>query len=294
MISGYSENNSTAAIERVFKKSRKNLSSSDSSSMATDWEGKSGSQVGGGNGGGVDAKERHKFAERERRKSVRELFLSLHSLLPHSNAVRKEQSAILDEIIKYIPIAAARLRSLQNHTDNNSSDSSNRSSLTSSSSSSLSSSVLSKTKTKSKSYSAVPSVQVSDWDYRNNNKNSATFAAANTIIDCDILVRPEPSFSVAIRVRGDRVNVSLSDTKGPSQNLLLSAVLDELENHQLELVRFTHCRDGSKVLHHSESKICDGLLKSPSLFKLSLQELATNLHKLRKSTSLKRTFDQIE
>ncbi|KAI3914423.1 hypothetical protein MKW92_032621 [Papaver armeniacum] len=296
MISGYSENNSTAAIERVFKKSRKNLSSSDSSSMATDWKGKSGSQVGGGNGGGVDAKERHKFAERERRKSVRELFLSLHLLLPHSNAVRKEQSAILDEIIKYIPIAAARLRSLQNHTDNNSSDSSNCSSLTSSSSSSLSSSVPSKTKTKSKSksYSVVPSVQVSDWDNRNNNKNSATFAAANTIIDCDILVRPEPSFSVAIRVRGDRVNVSLSDAKGPSQNLLLSAVLDELENHQLELVRFTHCRDGSKVLHHSESKICDGLVKSPSLFKLSLQELATKLHKLRKSTSLKRTFDQIE
>ncbi|KAI3916754.1 hypothetical protein MKW92_042570 [Papaver armeniacum] len=288
MISGYSENNNTAAIESVFKKSRKNLSSSDSSSMATDWEGKSGSQVGGGNGGGVDAKERHKFAERERRKSVRELFLSLHSLLPHSNAVRKEQYAILDEIIKYIPIAAARLSSLQNPTDNNSSNSSNRSSLTSSSS------VLSKTKTKSKSYSAVPSVQVSDQDNRNNHKNSATFAAANTIIDCDILVRPEPSFSVAIRVRGDRVNVSLSDTNGPSQNLLLSAVLDELENHQLELVRFTHCRDGSKVLHHSESKICDGLVKSPSLFKLSLQELATKLHKLRKSTSLKRTFDQIE
>ncbi|KAI3847601.1 hypothetical protein MKX03_024386 [Papaver bracteatum] len=290
MISGYSENNNTTAIERVFKKSRKNLSSSDSSSMATDWEGKSGSQVGGGNGGGVDAKERHKFAERERRKSVRELFLSLHSLLPHSNTVRKEQSAILDEIIKYIPIAAARLRSLQNRTDNNSSNSSNGSSLTSSSS------VLSKTKTKtkSKSYSAVPSVQVSDRDNRNNNKNSATFAAANTIIDCDILVRPEPSFSVAIRVRGDRVNVSLSDTKGPSQNLLLSAVLDELENHQLELVRFTHCREGSKVLHHSESKICDGLVKSPSLFKSRLQELATKLHKLRKSTSLKRTFDQIE
>ncbi|KAI3964438.1 hypothetical protein MKX01_007128 [Papaver californicum] len=256
---------------------------------SSDWEGKSGSQ-----GGGVAARERHKLAERERRKSMRELFLSLHSLLPHSNTVRKEQSAILDEIIKHIPIAAARLRSLQNRKDNNSNNnSSNRSSLTSSSSSSKlsSSSVLSKTKS-SKSYSSVPPVQVSDRDNKNI-KNSAT-SAANTVIDCDIRVAPEPSSSVVIRVRGDRVNVSLSDTKGTSQTLLLSAVLDELENHQLELVRSTHCRDGSKVLHHSESKICDGLDKSPSLLKARLQELARKLHKLRKSTSLKRTFDQIE
>ncbi|XP_026423908.1 uncharacterized serine-rich protein C215.13-like [Papaver somniferum] len=300
MISSYSK--STNA--EVLKKSRKNTpasssSSSSSSSMAidwssSDWEGKSGSQgVVGGNGGGVDARERHKLAERERRKSMRELFLSLHSLLPHSNTVRKEQSAILDEIIKYIPIVAARLRSLQNRKDS-SSNSSNHSSLTSSASSSkLSSTVLSKSK--SKSYSSVPSVQVSDRDNKNNNsKNSATSAVANTIIDCDIRVAPEPSSSVAIRIRGDRVNVSLSDSKGTSHTLLLSAVLDDLENHQLELVRSTHCRDGSKVLHHSESKICDGLDKSPNLLKSRLHDLARKLHKLRKSTSLKRTFDQIE
>lgn len=261
---------------------------------SSDWEGKSGSHGVGGGGNGVDARERHKLAERERRKSMRELFLSLHSLLPHANTVRKEQSAILDEIIKYIPIAAARLRSLQNRKDN-SSNSSNHSSLTSSASSSkLSSTILSKTKSKSKSYSSVPSVQVSDRDNKNNNKNSATSAVASTIIDCDIRVAPEPSSSVAIRIRGDRVNVSLSDSKGTSHTLLLSAVLDELENHQLELVRSTHCRDGSKVLHHSESKICDGLDKSPNLLKSKLQELARKLHKLRKSTSLKRTFDQIE
>ncbi|KAI3952008.1 hypothetical protein MKX01_004241 [Papaver californicum] len=283
MIRSYSKSN-TETIER---QSRQNTSSSSSSSSppmaidwsSSDWEGKSGSQ-----GERVDARERHKLAERERRKSMRELFLSLHSLLPHSNTVRKEQSAILDEIIKYIPIAAARLHSLQNRKDNNSNNnSSNRSS------SSSSSSVLSKTK----SYSSVPHVQVSDLDNKNNKKNSAT-SAANTVIDCDIRVAPEPSSSVAIRVRGDRVNVSLSDTKGTSQTLLLSAVLDELQNYQLELVRSTHCRDGSKVLHHSESKICDGLDKSPSLLKARLQELARKLHKLRKSTSLKRTFDQIE
>ncbi|KAI3838096.1 hypothetical protein MKW98_009047 [Papaver atlanticum] len=302
MISSYSKSTNTEAIERVLKKSRKTTpasSSSSSSSMAidwssSDWEGKSGSHGVGGGGNGVDARERHKLAERERRKSMRELFLSLHSLLPHANTVRKEQSAILDEIIKYIPIAAARLRSLQNRKDN-SSNSSNHSSLTSSASSSkLSSTILSKTKSKSKSYSSVPSVQVSDRDNKNNNKNSATSAVASTIIDCDIRVAPEPSSSVAIRIRGDRVNVSLSDSKGTSHTLLLSAVLDELENHQLELVRSTHCRDGSKVLHHSESKICDGLDKSPNLLKSKLQELARKLHKLRKSTSLKRTFDQIE
>ncbi|KAI3859393.1 hypothetical protein MKW92_015791 [Papaver armeniacum] len=248
-----------------------------------DWEGKSGSQVGGGNGVGVDARERHKLSERERRKSMSGLFLSLHSLLPHSNTVRKEQSAILDEIIKYIPIAAARLRSLQNRTDNNSSDSSNRSSLTSSSSSSKLSSLI--------SHSCVPSIQVSN---RDNNKKSATATNNTILLDYDIRVAPDTSSSVAIRIRGDRVNVCLSDTKGASRTLLLSAVLDELENHQLQLVRSTHCRDGSKVLHYSESKICDGLDKSPSLLKSRLQELARQLHKLRKSTSLKRTFHQIE
>ncbi|KAI3971257.1 hypothetical protein MKW92_041306 [Papaver armeniacum] len=246
-----------------------------------DWEGKSGSQVGGGNGVGVDARERHKLSERERRKSMSGLFLSLHSLLPHSNTVRKEQSAILDEIIKYIPIAAARLRSLQNHTDNNSSDSSNRSSLTSSSSSSKLSSLI--------SHSSLPSIQASD---RDNNKKSATATNNTILLDYDIRVAPDASSSVAIRVRGDRVNVCLS--KGTSRTLLLSAVLDELENHQLQLVRSTHCRDGSKVLHYSETKICDGLDKSPSILKSRLQELARELHKLRKSTSLKRTFHQIE
>ncbi|OVA01017.1 Myc-type [Macleaya cordata] len=242
---------------------------------SSDWEvvgsdGKSGGEGsqgtgGGGGGGGIDARERHKLAERERRKSMRELFLSLHSLLPHANTVRKEQSAILDEIIKYIPIAAARLRSLQNRKEN-SSTTWNRSKLSSKSASS-------------------PSIQVSD---RNNSATSANSS------DCDIRVAPEPSSSVAIRVRGDRVNVSLSDTKGTSQTLLLSAVLDELECHQLELVRSTHCRDGSKVLHHSESKICDGLDRSPVLLKARLQELARKLHKLRKSSSLKRTFDQLD
>ncbi|KAI3923313.1 hypothetical protein MKW98_026906 [Papaver atlanticum] len=251
---------------------------------SSDWEGNPRSQVGGGNGVGVDARERHKLSERERRKSMSGLFLSLHSLLPHSNTVRKEQSAILDEIIKYIPIAAARLRSLQNHTDKNSSNSSNGSSLTSSSSSSKLS-VLSNTN------SSVPSIQVSD---RDNNKKSATSTNNTILLDYDIRVAPDASSSVAIRVRGDRVNVCLSDTKGTSRTLLLSAVFDELENHQLQLVRSTHCRDGSKVLHYSECKICDGLDKSPSLLKSRLQELARQLHKLWKSTSLKRTFHQIE
>ncbi|XP_010246746.1 PREDICTED: uncharacterized protein LOC104589957 [Nelumbo nucifera] len=206
--------------------------------------------------GGVDARERHKLAERERRKSMRELFLSLHALLPHANTVRKEQSAILDEIIKYIPLAAARLRSLQNRGD------------------SPSSSGISK---------ASPTVLVSD---RNSTSPNST--------DCDIRVAPESSSSVAIRIRGDRVNVSLSDTRGNSKAFLLSAIFDELEAHQLELIRSTHCRDGNKILHHSESKICDGLDRSPALLKARLQELACKLHRLRNSSSLKESFDQLD
>ncbi|PIA53497.1 hypothetical protein AQUCO_00900234v1 [Aquilegia coerulea] len=212
----------------------------------------------GSNGAPIDARERHKLAERERRKSMRELFLSLHSLLPHANTVRKEQSSILDEIIKYIPLAAARLRSLQNRKDSVPLNRSNK--------------------------TASPTIQVSD------RKSSDSMNSS----DCDIRVAPEPSSSVAIRVRGDRVNVSLTDTKGTSQTLLLSVILDELEAHNLELVRSTHCRDGSKVVHHSESKISDGLEKSPTLLKTRLQELACRLHKLRKSSALKRTFEQLD
>ncbi|KAF5208201.1 Bhlh transcription factor [Thalictrum thalictroides] len=226
-----------------------------------DWETVSSSEgkSSGSNGAPLDARERHKLAERERRKSMRELFLSLHSLLPHANTVRKEQSSILDEIIKYIPLAAARLRSLQNRKD----------------------SVPLK---RSNNKTASPTIQVSD------RKSSDSLNSS----DCDIRVAPEPSSSVAIRVRGDRVNVSLTDTKGTSQTLLLSAILDELEAHDLELVRSTHCRDGSKVLHHSESKISDGLERSPALLKTRLQELACRLHKLRKSSALKRTFEQLD
>ncbi|KAK1278450.1 hypothetical protein QJS04_geneDACA003379 [Acorus gramineus] len=196
----------------------------------------------------VDARERHKLAERERRKSMRELFLSLHSLLPHSSTVRKEQSAILDEIIKYIPLASARLRSLRN-----------RSSSSSSSSSSVN--------------FESDAMMVSSGGTREG--------------DCDIRVAPEPSSSVAIRMRGDGVNVSLTDAKGGttamSRSLMLSALLDEVESHGLCVVRSTHCRDGTRVLHHSECKINEGLNQSPELRKARLQELACKLHKLGKS-----------
>ncbi|KAK1315667.1 hypothetical protein QJS10_CPA05g00861 [Acorus calamus] len=203
----------------------------------------------------LDARERHKLAERERRKSMRELFLSLHALLPHSSTVRKEQSAILDEIIKYIPLASARLRSLRNRST---------STITTTTSSSSSSSSL--------------------------HDSDAVVHVKGTRGDCDIRVAPELSSSVAIRVRGDRVNVSLTDTKGgttttttAAQSLIpLSSVLDELESHGLRVVRSTHCRDGTKVLHHSECKMNEG---SPVLMKERLQELACKLQKLGKLAS---------
>ncbi|KAK1291279.1 hypothetical protein QJS10_CPB17g01883 [Acorus calamus] len=208
----------------------------------------------------LDARERHKLAERERRKSMRELFLSLHSLLPHSSTVRKEQSAILDEIIKYIPLASARLRSLRNRST-------------------------STTTTSSSSFSSSSSSSLHDSD--------AVVHVKGTGGDCDIRVAPELSSSVAIRVRGDRVNVSLTDTKGgntttttAAQSLMpLSSVLDELESHGLRVVRSTHCRDGTKVLHHAECKTNEGSEGSPVLVKERLQELACKLQKLGKSAS---------
>ncbi|PIA64694.1 hypothetical protein AQUCO_00100270v1 [Aquilegia coerulea] len=210
-------------------------------------------------GSPINARERHILAERERRKSMRELFLSLHSLLPQPNTVRKEQSSILDEIIKYIPLAAAQLGSLQKQ-----------------------SIPLNRSNNKT---SLSPTIQLLS------DRNSSDFLNSS---DCDIKVAPEPSLSVAIRVRGDRVNVTLTDIKGTSQALLLSAILDELEAHNLQLVSSTHCRDGSKVLHHSECKISDGLERSPALLKTTLQELACKLHTLRKSSTFKRTFNQLD
>ncbi|PIA64706.1 hypothetical protein AQUCO_00100280v1 [Aquilegia coerulea] len=214
----------------------------------------------GSSGAPINVRERHKLAERERRKTMRELFLSLHSLLPHANMVRKEQSSIQDQIIKYLPLAAAQLGSLQKRKDSISLNRSNNNTTLS------------------------PKIQVSD-------KNSSDSLNSS---DCDIKVAPEPSLSVAIRVRGDRVNVSFIDNKGTSQALLLSAILDELQAHNLELVSSTHCRDGSKVVHHTECKISDALERSPALLKKGLQELAYRLHKLRKSSTLKRTFDQLD
>ncbi|KAI3990246.1 hypothetical protein MKX01_037585 [Papaver californicum] len=223
--------------------------------------------------GGIDAKERHKLSERERRKSTTQLFSSLHSLLPNSKIIRIEQSAVLDALIEYIPIAADRLRSLQILKDN--------------ASSTTTSSVLSN----SKSFS-LPAFQVSD------NKQSKATSAANKISDFDIHIASEPSSSVTIRVRGDQINVTLvsDDTKSTTpQNVLISAdVLDELEKHQLELVRSTHCRDASKLLHHFQTKVCDSLEKSPAELQSRLQVLAKELQKPRKPDLLKRTFDQLE
>ncbi|KAF6158537.1 hypothetical protein GIB67_040051 [Kingdonia uniflora] len=205
---------------------------------------------------GINAREKHKLAERERRKSMRDLFLSLHSLLPHSKTVRKEQSAILDEIIKYIPLASSRLKFLQNHKP-----------------------------PQQQQLSSPPArltslVSETEFDFRVSLEHIAS--------------------SVTIRIRGDRVNVSLIQTKGTSSNsmLLLSSVLDEFDSYHLQLVRATHYRDGAKVLHHSESKICEGELERSSEFvKASLQELARRLNELRKSSNNnnknKRSFDRI-
>ncbi|XP_077240200.1 uncharacterized protein LOC143881088 [Tasmannia lanceolata] len=205
-----------------------------------------------GNSGGLDSRERHKMAERERRKSMRELLLSLHSLLPHSNTVRKEQSIILDEIIKYIPLAVSQLRSLQARKHASLSPSPNLSS------------------------SSSPAIFIPDSG------------------ECEILFSPEPTSSIAICVRGDHVNVSLTiDVKANSQPIPLSDVLDELEAHHLDLIRSTHFRDGTKFIHHSETKICDGLDRSPAMLKERLQDLACKLNKLRIQSSLKRSFDQI-
>ncbi|KAI3840087.1 hypothetical protein MKW98_014542 [Papaver atlanticum] len=200
-----------------------------------------------------------------------QLFSSLHSLLPNSKTLRNEQSVILDALLKYIPKAADRLRSLQISIDD-------------ASSSTTTSSVLSNSK-----FSSLLAFQGSD-----NKKNKAT-SAASTVSDCDIRIAPKPSSSVAIRVRGDRVNVTLVTKSTTPQNVLISAdVLDELENHQLELVRSTHCRDANKVLHHFQTKVCDSLEKSPAELQSRLQELAKELRKPKKSNFLKRPFDQIE
>ncbi|KAI3924094.1 hypothetical protein MKW92_015713 [Papaver armeniacum] len=217
--------------------------------------------------GGIDAKERHKLLERERRKSMTQLFSSLHSLLPNSKTIRNEQSVILDALIEYIPKVADRLRSLQTSIDD--------------ASSSTTSSVVSNSK-----FSSLPAFQGSD-----NKKNKAT-SAANTISDCDIRIAPVPSSSVAIRVRGDRVNVSLVTKSITPQNVLIPAdVLDELENHQLELVRSTHCRDATKVLHHFETKV---FWRNSAELQSRLQESSKGTPKPAKSNLPKRTLDHSE
>ncbi|XP_077241683.1 uncharacterized protein LOC143882133 [Tasmannia lanceolata] len=195
-----------------------------------------------GNSCHLDARERHKMVERERRKSMQQLFHSLHSLLPHSNVVRKEQSLILDEIINYIPLAVARLKSLQAQKN-------------------------------------VPLTPSPNTKTASSSSPTTLFCDHNSG-DCDILFSPDPTFSVAIRARGDCVNISL--TMGNSQPIPLSQILDELEAHHLELTRSTHFIDGRKFIHHSECKICDGLDRSPALLKARLQDLACKLQELRK------------
>ncbi|KAH9317609.1 hypothetical protein KI387_019378, partial [Taxus chinensis] len=62
---------------------------------------------------GCSPGENHKLLERERRKYMHNLLMTLHSLLPDQLLLKKEQSAILDETIKYIPLAEAQLDELK-------------------------------------------------------------------------------------------------------------------------------------------------------------------------------------
>lgn len=350
--SGSSEDGG-AATKRVKKTERTYSSSEDDGAATASAEGLSPSTTTKA-ASTLDPRERHKLAERERRKSMRELFLSLHALLPNGDTVRKEQSAILDEVIKHIPLAVSRLRSLridaQRHrraeqrSGNNVNDpkileaavgdSSNHTATTSSSSSaSLSSSSSSADMT-----SPDPVLEINNKKRRREcsdpidfyacNSHSGSTNSLNTMAvgspsssrsrksgnpstaqsfpgDCcavDIRVAPEPASSVSIRLRGDRVNVSLTDhsyskqamTPAPSSAqtvLLLSAVVEELDAHHLELIRSTHCRDGSKLLHYSESKILrdeesSGGSHTPAsveVLKKRLQHLASKLRTLRKT-----------
>ncbi|KAK9142341.1 hypothetical protein Syun_011741 [Stephania yunnanensis] len=94
---------------------------------------------------------------------MRELFLSLHALLPHSNT-----------IIKYIPLAVARLRVLQSRRDASSGQSPSAA---------------------TKAGAAAEIVSSS---------STVTDAGSGNSEDCSIRVAPEPSSSVSIRVRGDQ------------------------------------------------------------------------------------------
>ncbi|KAK9169844.1 hypothetical protein Syun_001984 [Stephania yunnanensis] len=242
---------------------------------------------------GLDARERHKLAERERRKSMRELFLSLHTLLPHSNTVRKEQSAILDEIIKYIPLAAARLRALQSRRDASSGQSPSTATKDGAAAEiASSSSTVTDAGLDTFGQSPPPATKATTTELAS---SSSKVVATGSARDYSILAASEPSASVSIRVREDRVNVSLTGTKGNAQRQLPSVVLDELHQHKLELVKSTLCRDGSKVIHHTESSHCDGLERSRVLLKSRLQDLACKLQKLTKTSStIKRSFDLID
>lgn len=306
------------------------------------------------------ARERHKAAERERRKSMRELFLSLHALLPHGHSVRKEQSAILDEVIGYIPLAASRLSTLRgNYYHQNASRVLPTAGAPPTSSGSTSggscrrennqrrrhhpySSACSSSSSTTYGRSSCdpiyfdgqspvrsqppeePDRQITD----HNRQTAATEGDAYCSISNGSCVsasvpshQPPPgpplqfhiqlqqqedeapnssstissptsgsSPSVSIRVRGYCLSVSVIDTREPYTSssfcsshslLMLSAVLDELEAHHLRLLRSTHCRDGTKLLHYSESKIAEEMGGTPIELKAKLQHLAHKLRSMR-------------
>ncbi|KAG1369830.1 transcription factor bHLH95 [Cocos nucifera] len=204
---------------------------------ARDGASKSSSSKGGsqeGKGPSESDHEMHIWTERERRKKMRNMFTSLHALLPHLPP-KADKSTIVDEAVKYIKKLEQNVQKLEKQKEERIRG------VTLEEPSSKTRGVETTTTTRE----AFMADQVKNWA-------AANSPTAVSIPRCRSSFQTWTSPNVVLNVTGSDAHISICAAKKPG---ILSAIVYVLERHKLEVVsaQISSNRFRSMIMIHAHA-----------------------------------------
>ncbi|KAJ8766609.1 hypothetical protein K2173_001129 [Erythroxylum novogranatense] len=177
---------------------------------------------GGGSGGGESDHEMHIWTERERRKKMRNMFSSLHALLPQLPP-KADKSTIVDEAVNYIKTLQQTLQRLQKQKL----ERLQGATATFGYSPSL---------TTSQNQSDSREAFLADLGSTNNMPITATKPAnlnASSILRYPVMFQTWTSTNVVLNICGDEAQISICSPKKPG---LFSTICYLLEKHNIQVM----------------------------------------------------------
>ncbi|XP_010930934.1 transcription factor bHLH95 [Elaeis guineensis] len=202
---------------------------------ASDGASKSSSSKGGsqeGKGPSESDHEMHIWTERERRKKMRNMFTSLHALLPHLPP-KADKSTIVDEAVKYIKKLEQNVQKLEKQKEER---------IRGATSEEPSSKTQGMEMTTREAFMAD---QVKNWA-------AANSPTAVSIPRCRSSFQTWTSPNVVLNVTGSDAHISICTAKKPG---ILSAIVYVLERHKLEVVsaQISSNRFRSMIMIHAHA-----------------------------------------